>query len=240
MNKKLSYSLYILCIALALPVFGDAPDNALHQTGIYSVVEKGGFDPTITVGGMKAEGDLGIGGFVGMDGELIEINGTVYRVTSDGTVTIPGDDEEITYMNTVQFHPEQWINLTGPMNLTGIIAEINKTFPEPDHIYAVRIDGTFSSVEVRSLPGQQKPYPPLAAVVANQSIFNRNKSSGTIVGFCFPDWMKGVDVAGYHLHFLSDDKKTGGHLFDCEILKGTAMIDQVHSFHIDDTLIHEP
>ena len=29
-----------------------------------------------------------------------------------------------------------------------------------------------------------------------------------------PPYIKGLNVSGYHLHFITDDKKAGGHILD--------------------------
>ena len=38
---------------------------------------------------------------------------------------------------------------------------------------------------------------------------------GTIVGFWSPPYARSINVAGWHLHFLTDDRKGGGHLLGC-------------------------
>ena len=44
--------------------------------------------------------------------------------------------------------------------------------------------------------------------------YSRDNVAGTIVGFWTPEIFHGVSVAGYHLHFLSDDLTFGGHVMD--------------------------
>ena len=36
------------------------------------------------------------------------------------------------------------------------------------------------------------------------------------MGSWFPDYMKGINVPGYHFHFITEDKKAGGHLLECQ------------------------
>ena len=38
---------------------------------------------------------------------------------------------------------------------------------------------------------------------------------GTIVGFWSPPYARSINVAGWHLHFLTDDRIGGGHLLGC-------------------------
>ena len=37
-----------------------------------------------------------------------------------------------------------------------------------------------------------------------------------MVGFRCPEYLNGINVPKYHLHFITEDKKGGGHLLECE------------------------
>jgi hypothetical protein len=84
----------------------------------------------------------------------------------------------------------------------------------PNLFYAVRVDGRFASVTTRSVPRQQRPYPPLAEVAKTQPVFHLDNVSGTLAGFRFPDFARGLNVPGLHLHFLTEDHRAGGHVLD--------------------------
>ena len=86
--------------------------------------------------------------------------------------------------------------------------------PTMNMVYAVRMHGTFPFMKVRAIPAQEKPYPTLAEASENQSVYTYSDTTGTIVGFYTPVFFKGLNVAGYHLHFISDDRKSGGHILD--------------------------
>ena len=36
------------------------------------------------------------------------------------------------------------------------------------------------------------------------------------MGSWFPGYMNGINVPGYHFHFITEDKKAGGHLLECQ------------------------
>jgi acetolactate decarboxylase len=55
----------------------------------------------------------------------------------------------------------------------------------------------------------------LVQAAAVQPEFEFRDVSGTLVGFWTPEYAKTLNVPGYHLHFLSDDRKRGGHLLQC-------------------------
>ena len=98
--------------------------------------------------------------------------------------------------------------------------------------YGIRIKGTFSLMHTRSVPAQKKPYPPLADVAKNQPEFHMKNVSGTIIGFRCPPYVKGIGVPGYHLHFLSDDLSSGGHILDFTIKSGKAELDLCNRFYL--------
>jgi len=222
--------LLIGIISLPCAAAGTTDEDLTTQAGIFSVLEAGSYDRITTVDEMNKYGDLGVGGFEKMDGELIQLNGTIYQVTSDGVVHTPPGDTGVTFMNTVKFNPEMSHVFSNPENLTELEDELNQSFPSQDNIYAIRIDGFFPEMKVRSVPEQQKPYPPLSSVIANQSVFNLTNTTGTISGFWFPAWMQGVNYAGFHLHYISEDRTSGGHILGLTMENGTAMVDPVHSF----------
>lgn len=97
---------------------------------------------------------------------------------------------------------------------------------------AVRIDGTFSYVKTRSVSRQAKPYPPLAEAAENQSVFEMRNVRGTVVGFYCPPYVQGLNVPGYHLHFVTEDRGQGGHLLECSLREGTVQMDYIREFHM--------
>ncbi|MEJ2568319.1 MAG: acetolactate decarboxylase, partial [candidate division WOR-3 bacterium] len=90
---------------------------------------------------------------------------------------------------------------------------------------AIKIEGLFKYVRTRSVPAQEKPYPPLIEVVKTQSEFEFNNVKGTLVGFRLPEYINGINVPKYHLHFITENKEGGGHLLELETEKVQAGID---------------
>jgi acetolactate decarboxylase len=99
-------------------------------------------------------------------------------------------------------------------------------------MYVIEAHGHFSHVKARSVPAQQKPYPVLTEAVKNQTVFGFDDIDGTIVGVWFPDYMAGVNVAGFHLHFIADDRKRGGHLLDVSAADLVTAIDETDNFYM--------
>ena len=100
---------------------------------------------------------------------------------------------------------------------------------DKNYIYAIRIDGVFTG-KTRSIPAKKQPYPSLAEAAKTQSVFALQNTQGTIVGFWCPDYIKGINVTGYHLHFISADRKSGGHILSGEIKAGKVQVARVREF----------
>jgi acetolactate decarboxylase len=99
--------------------------------------------------------------------------------------------------------------------------------------HAIRIQGTFPYLKVRSVPKQTQPYSPLSEVVGKQQrVFELRNVRGTLVGFRLPQYLKSVNAVGYHLHFISSDHKIGGHLLDGEFLNAIADVETLRDWQM--------
>ena len=195
--------------------------ETLYQVSTIDALMQGVFDGVQPVGEIKQHGDFGIGTFDGLDGEMIVLDGKVYQARADGAV-YPVPDTMTTPLATVTyFESDRVVKTDRRMNLTGLSDALSAQLPSQNMIYAVKIHGTFPEMTVRAIPRQEKPYPTLTIAAKNQSVYTYKNANGTVVGFYTPVFFKGLNVAGFHLHFISDDKKTGGHILDMTAGPGT-------------------
>jgi acetolactate decarboxylase len=70
-------------------------------------------------------------------------------------------------------------------------------------------------------------------VTKHQTEWSLPAASGSVIGFRFPDLLAGVEVPGYHLHFLSDDREHGGHVLDLTMLRGSMQVDGGNELHVE-------
>lgn len=191
-----------------------SPDDGLTQVSTIDAILNGLYDGVITWGELKEYGDFGIGTFDALDGEMIALDGRCYQVKVDGVAYPVSDTVSIPFAAVTFFDADRELPVQEGMNYTQIQAYLGDSIREKNIFYAVKIDGTFDYVKTRSVPGQERPYPPLVEVTAHQSIFEFNDARGTIVGFYSPPYVGGLNVPGYHLHFITDDKTAGGHVLE--------------------------
>ena len=206
------------------------PREVLTQVSTLQALLDGVYDGVMPVGILKQKGDLGIGTLEGLDGELIILDGAAYQVQADGKVYAVSDDQKTPFASVTYFDADRTAALEPDMDFAEMQQFLGEWLPTENLFYAVKIEGTFSYVKTRAVPGQSKPYPPFLEVTRHQPEFEFTEVSGTIVGFRYPPYVSGVNMVGYHLHFLTDDKSAGGHLMDLEVKEGTVSIDDTPGF----------
>ena len=222
----------LLWISLFLAVFPFTAHSGdtLFQYSTIDALLAGVYDGQLTNGELKKRGNLGLGTFNALDGEMVVLDGQVYQVKVDGKVSLAPDSGKIPFAVVTSFIPKQFVPLKKAANLTELTALLDQNLPTKNIFYAIKIEGRFPRVVARSVPRQSRPYPPLAKAVEKQAVFTLTNVEGTILGFRCPAYVKGVNVPGYHLHFLTKDRKGGGHVLDCSLENLTIQIDPIHQF----------
>jgi acetolactate decarboxylase len=207
--------------------------HELFQTSTVQALLGGAFDGDVTLDEVLEHGNLGLGTLNGLDGELIVLEGEVWKANLDCTLARPPRSSLTPYAVVTEFTPGEALELTGPLAGTDLeqwLLERGRITDRPD---AIRIDGRFESVHVRSVPKQESPYPSLADAISHQHIAELQDVSGTMVGFRFPDPLDGIELTGFHLHFVTDDRALGGHVLSYVALEGTLLIDEAGDLHVE-------
>jgi acetolactate decarboxylase len=218
----------LLAVSLA-PAPGDDRDT-IYQISTIDALLTGVYDGSTPFAELRRHGDFGLGTFDALDGEMVALDGTFYQVTADGRVHTAGDEMTTPFAVVTWFEPDTTQPVGAAVNMTELLEDLDGRYPSQNLFYGILAEGTFSRVTVRSVPAQQKPYPPLAEAVANQTVFELAGIEGSVVGFWSPGYAGGITVPGYHLHFISADRLTGGHVLDFEMAHGDVMIDSAAAF----------
>ena len=203
--------------------------DRIAQTSTIDALLAGAYDGQMTCRQLLTYGDFGIGTFDKLDGEMTVLDGKVYQIKSDGKVYTPALNTKTPFATVCNFQSDTQF-LIQSADFKTIESIIDEKVPNQNIFLAVEISGKFKHIKVRSVPAQQKPYQPLAEVAKNQLVFDINDISGTIVGFRTPPFVKGINVAGCHFHFLSSDFTQGGHILDFELVSGKCKIDKCNEF----------
>ena len=204
-------------------------DDALVQYSLLSTLAAGDYVGGVPLRTVLAGGDFGIGTFSRLDGEMIVLDGQIYQALADGTVR-PGDlNDTAPFAAVTFFKADGRLENFAAATLDDLDEQLDRKLPRRNAPYAIRIDGEFAELTLRSVPAQSPPFQPLVDVVKHQVTWEHHNLRGVLIGLRCPSWMGTLNVSGYHWHFLSDDHKIGGHVLACELTRGSVSYDECTS-----------
>ena len=232
--KSTIFGSFLLFLSLTASSFPQVKYGTVFQSSPIISLLTGTMNGNFTISNMKKMGDFGLGTFNGVDGEMIFLNGIVYRVNNEGKVNIPPNSEKTPFVTEIFFHADTVIELNDTLDFANLDKFIDKALPSNNTICAIKVIGEFVSIQARSESKQTNSYSNLSVVLQNQSIFNLKDIQGTMVGFRFPSYMSELNAAGYHFHFLSENKNQGGHVLALMTKHVRIEIEFVKNFKIKD------
>jgi acetolactate decarboxylase len=207
--------------------------HVLFQASTVGALLDGAFEGDLSFAELAEHGDLGLGTLNGLDGEMIALDGEFFRADVDGGIHRVGPEAKTPFAVVTRFEAEVDERIEGPLSHEELLAALDALVPAGASSCAVRLDGRFELVRARSVPAQSPPYRPLTEVVADQHVFEFADVSGTMLGFRFPAYAEGIEIGGYHLHFISEDRARGGHVLDSRSAGLRARIDPSDDLHVE-------
>lgn len=196
----------------------------LVQIGVIDALLAGGFDGSVAVRELPRLGDLGLGTFDALDGEMVVLDGAVFQVPSSGHVRRADPRVTTPFAQLVRFKPGPALTLPADVGLKDLEAWLDLALGDTSLFGAARVEGVFTALKARSVPRQVRPYRPLAEVAKEQSVFEFSQVRGTLIGLRGPDYVRGLGVPGWHWHFLTSDRTRGGHVLDLTLGTGTVRL----------------
>lgn len=189
-------------------------DNIFHYS-VLKALDNGVLEGTMKVSELREHGDLGLGTFNFMDGEMIVIDHVVYRIAQDGRVLEAGDEIQIPYSVVSFYTSDDTLQMNGKIDYTSLKAFAEERLPSKNQFYAFRIYGLFDYIRCGGANAQEKPYDKsLTEMLSSRPVYEKDNVRGTLVGFWCPPYVGDINTSGFHLHFLADDHTIGGHLMD--------------------------
>jgi acetolactate decarboxylase len=208
--------------------------HVLFQASTIGALLEGAFDGDLSFAELAAHGDLGLGTLNHLDGEMIAIDGEFFRADVDGRIERIGPEEKTPFAVVTRFEPTVEERLPDQRRShEELLAALDRLIPAGASSCAVRLDGRFELVRARSVPRQSPPYRPLTEVVAGQHVFELAGVEGTMLGFRFPIYAEGIEIPGYHLHFISADRTRGGHVLDSRSAELRVQADPSNDLHVE-------
>jgi acetolactate decarboxylase len=198
----------------ALSEYLDGGRDRLYQVSTSSALVEGVSDGAVEIGTLRKYGDLGIGTFEQLDGEMVIVDGRVFQVRCDGTVAEVADTVLTPFATVVRFRHDAEVLLKRCPHFAALTEAFDQLRPTNNLFFSLRVDGYFDYVRTRALCRMVRGTK-LIDAAAVQPEFEYRHVYGTLVGFWSPEYFKTLSIPGYHMHFLSVDHRAGGHLLEC-------------------------
>ena len=213
------------------------PKNKMYQVSTLQALALGYSRAVVSVGELLRKGDTGLGTFEDVNGEMIVMGGCCYRADQDGRVNVVAPNTGVPFAAVATLYGDQRFALDEMPNIESVRSELTERIEGRfglNSMHVVRIDGEFQKVDARSESPYRSHHVTLKEILGEtQKAFLFENIRGSLVGVYFPDYMDGINMPGWHLHFLSEDRTKGGHVFDVSVRTGVARVDKISSMELD-------
>ena len=210
----------------------DSKRITFTQFSLFSFLLSGHYSGTLSIADVKKLGNMAIATMDRLDGEMQMIDGIVYQACADGHVYLPKDDATIPYGTIADFRAEQSVKICDVPSYEAFEEKMATCYPMENYPLAVHLTGTFKRMKVRAVARQEKDGVGLAEAAKNEAIFDLQDTSGDLVGFRLPGYVKGVNAPGWHLHFVDTERRHGGHVVNFSLTKGELRTCYANDFQI--------
>jgi acetolactate decarboxylase len=215
----------------ALAEYFDVAHHTLYQVSTTTALVEGIYQGAVNIGTLREHGDLGLGTFEDLDGEMVIVDGHFFQVQSDGSVREVGDGVLSPFAVITRFAPEPAVILDQCPDMAYLTSQFDRLRHSDNVFFALKVEGKFDYVHTRAMR-RTKEGVPLVQAAAVQPEFEFHDISGTLAGFWTPEYAKTFNVPGYHLHFISADRTRGGHLLQCRGTNLRLQIQREGDYHI--------
>jgi acetolactate decarboxylase len=218
-------------VTSALSQFLAVPTHTLFQISTSGALVAGVFDKEITVESILEHGDFGLGTFANLDGEMVILDGHVYQVEGTGRVAEASPDAGAPFAVVTRFAPQIDLVIDPVSSFKELQDRCDELRRSGNIFYALRLDGNFKKLRTRAVNPPSAGSRLIDAAKA-QSLFDFSDIDGTLVGIWSPGFSSAFSVAGYHFHFISSDRRHGGHVLEVEAERLALQVEALTDFHL--------
>ena len=207
-------------------------DSCVYQVSTLQALTMGYLRTVVSVQTLLQHGDTGLGTFEDLDGEMICLDGHCYRALHDGTVHEADGNSGVPFAVVGSLKGDRVWDCGAVGSISALLQQLNDKIDEHfglNSLHIVRIDGVFDMVDARSeAPSPNSQHVTLKKLLdKTQYAFRFENIRGSVICLYFPDYMDRINLPGWHLHFLSEDRTKGGHVFDLQIREGHIRMDKI-------------
>lgn len=202
--------------------------SEIYQVSTFKALTEMVYEGDVRYGDLFKKGDFGLGTFNNTRGEMVALDGAYYQDDPDGRLSLVRPSEKTPFAAVIFFKPEKTVKLKSAKSFTQFGQMLDHFISAHNTPHAVKVTGSFRMIKLRSLKEQEPPYQPLM-----QNDYEFYDRDGTLVGFWFPHYLDGINVGGFHFHFIDEKKEYGGHVLDFSLKSGVAELQPCTSLTID-------
>ncbi len=207
------------------------PRDMVYQIGTIRSLLTGVYEGDLRFDELAHYGDFGLGTFDAVNGEMVALDGHFYRIDAAGHAHPVDPEMKTPFAVVTHFRGAEKRTIGHLEGLASLQRCVSAVFESRNIIYAVRLEGDFIRINVRSEHPQPEGHLPLSETIAQvQTILEFKNVQGVMVGFWFPEHMKAINVSGFHFHFLDAGHAVGGHVFDLRLRRASFEVMPIFDF----------
>jgi acetolactate decarboxylase len=156
--------------------------HTIFQVSTATALVEGIYQGAVRIGDLREHGDLGLGTFEDLDGEMVIVDGRFFQVRCDGSVREIDETVLSPFAVITRFAPGPAVTVNECPDM-GHLTNRFDTLRHTDNLFfALRVDGQFDYVHARAMCRTQEGVP-LVQAAAVQPEFEFHDIKGTLVGF---------------------------------------------------------
>lgn len=210
--------------------------NKIYQVSTLQALALGYTRSVVTVKELLEHGDTGLGTFEDVDGEMIVVDGICYQAMQNGEIVCADETAGVPFAVVGSPENGRHFKIEEKQDIDAIKTELTVRIEEGfglNSIHIARIDGWFDIIHARAGAAYRSQHVSLKEILSKtQKDFCFEHLYGTLVCVYYPDYMDGINASGWHLHFLSEDRKQGGHVFEVSMRSGECLLQKIDRIEI--------
>ena len=208
----------------------------IYQISTLQALALGYTRPVVTVKELLEHGDIGLGTFEDVNGEMIVVDGQCFRATEDGTVWEAEPDMGVPFASVAKADFSPGFEVRDIPDIEKMKELLTLKIEEDfglNSIHIARIDGYFHTIHARAGAPYRSQHITLKDILSKtQKDFCFESLYGTLVCVYYPDYMDGINASGWHMHFVSQDRSLGGHVFEVSMRSGECQVQKMDRIEI--------
>ncbi len=130
MARKLPFTVVAFVLMFLFAGCTMPSTNGITQVATIDALLAGVYDGHMSLQALRRFGDFGLGTYESLDGEMLLLDGTFYKVKYDGTVEQPPLSEQTPFAAVTNFVATYEEVIQNPVDMLGLEAKIDEIVPQ--------------------------------------------------------------------------------------------------------------